>query len=152
MKYASSGIGSTQHIVGEAFNLSTRDQGDPRALQGQQRRRTSTSSAASVEMMFDTTSVGDGPDQGRQVPPAGDHHAAPQRRAARRADAGRAGVRNADIQTWYALYVTAGTPRPVVERLAAELHRGAEAARRAGAHQGPGRRHRADDDRSSSPR
>ena len=32
-----------------------------------------------------------------------------------------AGVQGADIQTWYALYVTAGTPRPVVERLAAEL-------------------------------
>jgi tripartite-type tricarboxylate transporter receptor subunit TctC len=31
------------------------------------------------------------------------------------------GVRGADIQTWYALYVTGGTPRPVVDRLAAEL-------------------------------
>jgi tripartite-type tricarboxylate transporter receptor subunit TctC len=27
------------------------------------------------------------------------------------------------VQTWYGLYVTAGTPRPVVERLTAELGR-----------------------------
>jgi tripartite-type tricarboxylate transporter receptor subunit TctC len=31
------------------------------------------------------------------------------------------GVSGADIQTWYAMYVTAGTPRAAVERLAAEL-------------------------------
>jgi tripartite-type tricarboxylate transporter receptor subunit TctC len=30
-------------------------------------------------------------------------------------------VAGADIQTWYAMYVTAGTPRAAVERLAAEL-------------------------------
>ena len=34
-----------------------------------------------------------------------------------------AGVKGADITTWYGLYVTAGTPRPVVERLATELTR-----------------------------
>ncbi|MDH6592986.1 tripartite-type tricarboxylate transporter receptor subunit TctC [Variovorax sp. TBS-050B] len=33
------------------------------------------------------------------------------------------GVKGADVSTWYGLYVTAGTPRPVVERLSAELTR-----------------------------
>ncbi|MBL8286761.1 MAG: tripartite tricarboxylate transporter substrate binding protein, partial [Rubrivivax sp.] len=31
------------------------------------------------------------------------------------------GVTGADIQTWYAMYVTAGTPKAAVDRLAAEL-------------------------------
>jgi tripartite-type tricarboxylate transporter receptor subunit TctC len=35
LKYASSGIGSTQHIAGEAFALATGTEGDPRPLQGQ---------------------------------------------------------------------------------------------------------------------
>jgi tripartite-type tricarboxylate transporter receptor subunit TctC len=34
-----------------------------------------------------------------------------------------AGVRGADMSTWYALYATAGTPADVVARLQAELAR-----------------------------
>jgi tripartite-type tricarboxylate transporter receptor subunit TctC len=34
-----------------------------------------------------------------------------------------AGVKGADVQTWYGLYVTAGTPKPVVDALTAELAR-----------------------------
>jgi len=33
------------------------------------------------------------------------------------------GIKGADVSTWYGLYVTAGTPRPAVERLSAELGR-----------------------------
>ena len=33
------------------------------------------------------------------------------------------GIKGADVSTWYGLYATAGTPRPAVERLAAELAR-----------------------------
>jgi len=32
-----------------------------------------------------------------------------------------AGVKGADVQTWYGLYVTAGSPRPAVDALVAEL-------------------------------
>ena len=32
------------------------------------------------------------------------------------------GVSGADIQTWYAMYVTAGTPKAAVDRLVAELN------------------------------
>jgi tripartite-type tricarboxylate transporter receptor subunit TctC len=32
-----------------------------------------------------------------------------------------AGVKNADVQTWYGLYVTGGTPKPAVDALSAEL-------------------------------
>ena len=34
-----------------------------------------------------------------------------------------AGVKGAGVQTWYALYVTAGTPKPAVDALVAELQR-----------------------------
>ena len=33
------------------------------------------------------------------------------------------GVKGVDVTTWYGLYVTAGTPRPAVELLIAELAR-----------------------------
>ena len=33
-----------------------------------------------------------------------------------------AGVSGADIQTWYAMYVTAGSPKAAVDRLVAELN------------------------------
>ena len=33
------------------------------------------------------------------------------------------GIKGADVSTWYGLFVTAGTPKPVVERLSAELSR-----------------------------
>jgi len=34
-----------------------------------------------------------------------------------------AGVKGADVQTWYGLYVTAGSPKPAVDALVAELGR-----------------------------
>jgi tripartite-type tricarboxylate transporter receptor subunit TctC len=33
------------------------------------------------------------------------------------------GIKGADVSTWYGLYVTAGTPRPAVDKLNAELVR-----------------------------
>ena len=46
LKYASSGVGSTQHIAGEAFDHGRGHQDDARPVQGHRARRTSTSSAA----------------------------------------------------------------------------------------------------------
>ena len=36
---------------------------------------------------------------------------------------GELGYPAAEMTTWYAMYVTAGTPKPVVDKLAAELKR-----------------------------
>jgi tripartite-type tricarboxylate transporter receptor subunit TctC len=33
------------------------------------------------------------------------------------------GIRGADVSTWYGMYVTAGTPKPVVDRLVEELNK-----------------------------
>ncbi len=120
LKYASSGIGSTQHIVGEAFNLSTRTKAIHVPYKGSAQAHLDII-GGQVEMMFDTTSSAMGQIKGGKFRPLA--ITTPQR-SAELPDVptlAEQGVAGADIQTWYAMYVTAGTPRPVVERLAAEL-------------------------------
>lgn len=120
LKYASSGIGSTQHIVGEAFNLVTRTKAIHVPYKGSSQAHLDII-GGNVDLMFDTTSSAMGQIRGGKFRPLA--VTTPQR-AAELPDVptlAEAGIKGADIQTWYALYVTAGTPRPVVERLAAEL-------------------------------
>ena len=120
LKYGSSGIGSTQHIVGEAFNLVTATKAIHVPYKGSSQAHLDII-GGNVDLMFDTTSSAMGQIRGGKFRPLA--VTTPQR-AAELPDVptlAEAGVKGADIQTWYALYVTAGTPRPVVERLAAEL-------------------------------
>lgn len=120
LKYASSGIGSTQHIVGEAFNLATSTKAIHVPYKGSSQAHLDII-GGNVELMFDTTSSAMGQIKGGKFRPLA---VTTERRTAELPDVptlAEAGVKGADIQTWYALYVTAGTPRPVVDRLAAEL-------------------------------
>lgn len=120
VKYGSSGIGSTQHIVGEAFNLVTKTKAIHVPYKGSSQAHLDII-GGSVDLMFDTTSSAMGQIKGGKFRPLA--VTTPQR-IAELPDVptlAEAGVQGADIQTWYALYVTAGTPRPVVDRLAAEL-------------------------------
>jgi tripartite-type tricarboxylate transporter receptor subunit TctC len=120
VRYASSGIGSTQHIVGEAFNLATRTTAIHVPYKGSAQAHTDII-AGQVELMFDTTSSAMGQIKGGKFRPLA---ITMPRRSAELPDVptlAEQGVSGTDIQTWYAMYVTAGTPRPVVERLAAEL-------------------------------
>lgn len=121
-KYASSGIGSTQHIGGEAFNLATGLKSVHVPYKG--------SSAAhidiiggNVEMMFDSTSSAMGQIKGGKLRALA--VAAPTRspELPDTPTLAEEGIKGADVSTWYGLYVTAGTPRAAVERLAAELAR-----------------------------
>lgn len=119
-KYASSGIGSTQHIVGEAFNLATSTKAIHVPYKG--------SSAAhvdiiggSVEMMFDTTSSAMNQIKAGKFRPLA---ITTPKRSPELPDVptlAEAGVKGADIQTWYAMYVTAGSPPAAVSRLVTEL-------------------------------
>ena len=120
LKYASSGIGSTQHIVGEAFNLSTKTKAIHIPYKGSAQAHIDII-GGQVEMMFDTTSSAMGQIKGGKFRPLA--ITTPQR-SAELPDVptlAEQGVSGADIQTWYAMYVTAGTPRAAVDRLAAEL-------------------------------
>lgn len=120
MKYASSGIGSTQHIVGEAFNLSTGTKAIHVPYKGSSQAHIDII-GGNVDMMFDTTSSAMGQIKGgkfRAIAITTDKRSPELPDVPTLAEQG---VKGADIQTWYALYVTGGTPRAVVDRLAAEL-------------------------------
>ena len=120
IKYASSGIGSTQHIVGEAFNLATRTKAIHVPYKGSAQAHIDII-GGQVEMMFDTTSSAMGQIKGGKFRPLAvttPHRSAELPEVPTLAEQG---VSGADIQTWYALYVTAGTPRTAVDRLATEL-------------------------------
>jgi tripartite-type tricarboxylate transporter receptor subunit TctC len=121
-KYASSGIGSTQHVGGEAFNLATGMKSIHVPYKGSSQAHIDIISGE-VDMMFDSTSSAMG-----QIK-AGKFRAlavsAPQR-SPELPDVptlAEQGIKGADVSTWYGLYVTAGTPRPAVDRLSAELVR-----------------------------
>jgi tripartite-type tricarboxylate transporter receptor subunit TctC len=120
VKYGSSGIGSTQHIVGEAFNLATKTKAIHVPYKGSAQAHIDII-GGQVEMMFDTTSSAMGQIKGGKFKPLA--ITTPQR-SAELPDVptlAEQGVSGVDIQTWYAMYVTAGTPKPVLDRLAAEL-------------------------------
>ena len=120
LKYASSGIGSTQHIAGEAFALATGTKAIHVPYKGSSQAHIDII-GGEVTMMFDSTSSAMGQIRSGKFRPLA---VMSERRAAELPDVptlAEAGVKGADVQTWYGLYVTAGTPKPVVDALAAEL-------------------------------
>jgi len=122
LKYASSGIGSTQHVAGEAFNLATNTKAIHVPYKGSSQAHVDII-GGDVTMMFDSTSSAMG-----QIK-AGKFRALAvmaERRSPEIPDVptmSEAGVKGVDVATWYGLYVTGGTPKPVVEALTAELTR-----------------------------
>ena len=120
--YASSGVGSTQHIAGEALNMAAGTSASHVPYKG--------SSAAhidliggQVQIMLDTTS------SAMPLIKSGKLRALAITTPARSAQLpevptmAEAGYPSVEITTWYGLFVTGGTPKAVVEKLAAELQR-----------------------------
>lgn len=120
LKYASSGVGSTQHIAGEAFNLATGTRAIHVPYKGSTQAHVDIISGE-VTMMFDSTSSAMGQIRAgkfRALAVMADKRAAELPEVPTMAEAG---VKGADVQTWYGLYVTAGTPKGAVDVLTAEL-------------------------------
>ncbi|GAB3645355.1 Bug family tripartite tricarboxylate transporter substrate binding protein [Ramlibacter alkalitolerans] len=120
LKYASSGVGSTQHIAGEAFALATGTKAIHVPYKGSSQAHIDII-GGEVTMMFDSTSSAMGQIRSGKFRALA---VMSERRAAELPDVptmAEAGVKGADVQTWYGLYVTAGTPRPAVDALNAEL-------------------------------
>lgn len=121
-KYASSGVGSTQHIAGEAFDKAAGVKGMHVPYKGSAQAHLDII-AGNVQMMFDTTSSAMG-----QIK-AGKFKAlavTSERRSSELPDVptlAESGLPGFDMTTWYALYVTAGSPPGVVARLQAALAR-----------------------------
>ncbi len=121
-KYASSGIGSTQHVAGEAFGLSTGTKSIHVPYKGSSQAHIDII-GGDVSMMFDSTSSAMSQIKAGKFRPLA---VTSEKRSAELPDVptlAEQGVKGADVQTWYGLFVTAGTPRATVERLSAELTR-----------------------------
>lgn len=120
LKYASSGVGSTQHVAGEAFALATGTKAIHVPYKGSSQAHVDII-GGDVTMMFDSTSSAMGQIKAGKFRPLA---VMAERRSAEIPEVptmSELGVKGVDVATWYGLYVTAGTPRPVVELLIAEL-------------------------------
>lgn len=120
LKYASSGIGSTQHIAGAAFALATGTQAIHVPYKGSSQAQIDIISGQ-VTMMFDTTSSAMGQIRAgrfRALAVMADRRIGELPEVPTLAETG---IKGADVQTWYALYVTGGAPKPAVDILTTEL-------------------------------
>lgn len=121
-KYGSSGVGSTQHIAGEAFDMAAGVKGVHVPYKGSAQAHLDII-AGNVQMMFDTTSSAMGQIKAgkfRALAVTSDRRSSELPDVPTLAEAGLPGF---DMTTWYAVYVTAGSPPAVVARLQAELAR-----------------------------
>jgi len=121
-KYASSGVGSTQHIAGEAFDVAAGVKGMHVPYKGSAQAHLDII-GGNVQMMFDTTSSSMGQIKAGKFKPLA---VTSERRSSELPDVptlAEAGLPGFDMTTWYAVYVTAGTPPDVVAKLQAELMR-----------------------------
>ena len=122
LRYGSSGIGSTQHIAGEAFDAAAGVKAVHVPYKGSAQAHLDII-AGNIEMMFDTTSSAMGQIKAGKFKPLAVTSA---KRSAELPDVPtliEAGLAGFDMTTWYAVYVTAGSPPEVVAKLQAELAR-----------------------------
>jgi len=117
--YGSSGVGSTQHLAGEAFNLAAGTKAVHVPYKGSA-QALSDLVGGQIQLDFDTTSSAMAFIKGGRVKALA--VMSPKRTpelpdVPTLAEAGLPGV---EMTTWYGLFVTAGTPKPVIDRLYAE--------------------------------
>jgi tripartite-type tricarboxylate transporter receptor subunit TctC len=122
LKYASSGVGSTQHIAGVAFDQAAGISTVHVPYKGSSQAHVDILSGE-VQMMFDTTSSAMGQIKAGKFRPLA--VTSPQRvpELPNVPTIAEAGYPAAEMTTWYGLYVTGGTPSAIVDALNAELTR-----------------------------
>ena len=121
-KYGSSGVGSTQHIAGEAFDVAAGTKSEHISYKGSSQAHLDII-GGSIQMMFDTTSSAMAQIKSGKFRPLA---VTTPMRSPQLPDVptlAETGIRGADMSTWYGLYVTAGTPQEVVTKLQQELAR-----------------------------
>ena len=120
--YASAGIGSTQHIAGEMLNLAAGTHARHVPYRGSSSAQVDLISGQ-VQFMVDTTSSAMPQIISKKLRPLA---VTTPGRLAQLPDVptmAEAGFPSVNIVTWYGLYAPARTPRPVLDRLYAELQR-----------------------------
>jgi len=121
-RYASSGVGSTQHLAGEAFDLVAGTKSIHIPYKGSSQAHLDLI-GGQVEMMFDTTSSSMPHIKSGKLKPLA---VMSPKRSTQLPDVptvAEAGVSGVEMTTWYGLFATGGTPQPIVQRLHAELVR-----------------------------
>jgi tripartite-type tricarboxylate transporter receptor subunit TctC len=121
-KFASSGVGSTQHIAGEAFKSITGTKMIHVPYKGSSQAHLDMISGQ-VQIMFDTTSSAMAQIRAGKLKPLAITVPARSKELPNVPTIAEAGFPAAEMATWYALYVTAGAPVDVVAKLSAELTR-----------------------------
>ena len=120
--FASSGVGSTQHLAGEGFKLATGVKMTHVPYKGSSQAHLDLISG-SVQVMFDTTSSAMSQIKAGKLKALA---VTTPRRAAELPDVptlAEAGVPGFEMSTWYGLFVTTGTPKEVVARLIDETNK-----------------------------
>lgn len=121
-KYASSGVGSTQHIAGEGFNLAAGVKSVHVPYRGSSQAHLDII-GGSVQIMFDTTSSAMGQIKAGKFKPLALTTPSRSAELPQVPTLAEAGVSGFEMSTWYGLFVTTGTPPDVVARLQGELAR-----------------------------
>ena len=121
-KYASSGIGSTQHLAGEGFAHLTGVRIIHVPYKGSSQAHLDLI-AGNVQTMFDTTSSAIGQIRAGKLRALAVTSATRSPELPNVPTLAEAGFPGFEMTTWYGLYATAGTPREVVARLQGETAR-----------------------------
>jgi tripartite-type tricarboxylate transporter receptor subunit TctC len=122
LKYASSGIGSTQHIAGEAFDQAAGIKTIHVPYKGSSQAHIDIL-GGNVEMMFDTTSSAMPHIKSGRFRPLAVTSPKRSPELPNVPTIAEVGYPAAEMTTWYGLFVTGGTPKPIVDKLHAELQR-----------------------------
>ena len=121
-QYASSGIGSTQHIAGIGFTAVTGTTAVHVPYKGSSQAHADLITGR-VQIMLDTTSSAMPQIKAGKLRPLAVTTAQRSAELPNVPTIAEAGYPAAEMTTWYGLFVTGGTPKPVVDKLAAELKR-----------------------------
>ena len=119
-KYASSGVGSTQHIAGEGFNLAAGVKSIHVPYRGSSQAHMDII-GGNVQIMFDTTSSAMGQIKAGKFKPLALTTATRSAELPQVPTLAEAGVSGFEMSTWYGMFVTSGTPPEVTQRLQTEL-------------------------------
>jgi tripartite-type tricarboxylate transporter receptor subunit TctC len=117
--YGSSGVGSTQHLAGEAFNLAAGTKAVHVPYKGSSQALADLV-GGQIQLDFDTTSSAMAFIKSGKVKPLAVMSAKRSPELPDVPTMAEAGLPGVEMTTWYGLFVTAGTPKAVVDRLYAE--------------------------------
>ena len=121
IRYASSGVGSSQHVAGEVFMAATGTRMTHIPYKGSSQAHQDIL-AGQVEIMLDTTSSAMALIKAGKFRPLA---VTTPKRSTEMPDVPtleELGIRNAEMATWYAMYAPTGTPQPVLDRITRDFN------------------------------